>query len=97
MLDQVNVALQQMKLVYTLLFPDLYIYYVMKLKNFGYDKDFNLLFLFAVFIELCSQKPLHLYQLETLPVPFKYNNTEANSYTWLQPREDYFAMIGEKY
>ena len=37
------------------------------------------------------------YQLETVPIPIKDNNTEVNSHTWLQPRKDYLAMIEENY
>ena len=67
----------------------------MKLVSFGYDKDFNLFLQFPIFIEPYTQKPLALYQLETVPVPIKDNNTEANSYSWLQPRKDYLAMTEE--
>ena len=34
----------------------------MKLISFGYDKDFNLILQFQVFIEPHPQKPLALYQ-----------------------------------
>ena len=52
---------------------------------------------FPVFIEPYTQKPLPLHHLGTVPVPIKHNNTEANSYTWLQPRNDYLAMTEENY
>ena len=51
---------------------------------------------FPIFIEPYTQKHLVLYQLETVQVPIK-DNTEAYTYTWLQPRKDYFAMTEENY
>ena len=69
----------------------------MKLVSLGHDKAFNLLLQFLGFIELYIQKPFALYQLEAVPFPIKDNNTEANSYTWLQPRKDYLAMIEDNY
>ena len=78
-------------------FLNLYYYYDMKAVSFGYDKDLNLVLQFPAFIESYTQKPLALYQVETVPVPFKDNNTEANSHTWLQPRKDYFTIMGENY
>ena len=50
MLDQVKAAFQKTNPDCTLLFPELHYYYDMKLVNFGYDKDFNLLLQFQVFI-----------------------------------------------
>ena len=38
MLDQVKAALQKTHLDYTLLFPESYYYYDMKLVSFGYDR-----------------------------------------------------------
>ena len=64
----------------------------MKLVSFSYDTDFNLLLQFPIFMELYTETPLAMYQLETGLVPIKDNNTEANSYNWLQPRKDYLAM-----
>ena len=67
----------------------------MELISFGYDDDFNLLPQFAVLIELHTLKSLTLYQLET--VPLKDNSSEANSYIWANPSEDYLAMTDENY
>ena len=80
MLNQVKKALQKTNPNYNLLFPDLYYYYDMKLVSFSYNKDFNLLFQFPIYIEPYTQKPLVLYQLESVPVPIK-DNTETNLYT----------------
>ena len=51
MLYQVKRAIQKTNTDYTLLFPDLYYCYDMKLVSFGCDKDFKLLLQFPVFIE----------------------------------------------
>ena len=97
MLCHIKAVLQKTNPDLTLLFPDLYYYYDMKLVSFGYDKDFNLLLQCQVLIEPYTQKPLALYQLEEVPVPIKDTNTEANSYTWLQLKKDYLAMTEENY
>ena len=69
----------------------------MKLISIGYDKGFNLLFQFGVFIESCTQKPLTVYYLETVPVPIEDNHTEASCYNWLQLRKGYLAVTEEIY
>ena len=79
MLDQVEADLQKTNTDYTLLFLHLFYYYDMKLISYGYDKDCNLLLQFPVFIKPCIQKLPALYQLETISVPIKDNNTGANS------------------
>ena len=53
----------------------------MQLITFGIDKDMNLVIQFPLFIQPYTQKPLILYQLETVPVPILDTNTEAQSYT----------------
>ena len=50
----------------------------MKLVSFSYDKGFNLLLQFSIFIETYAQTPLVLYQLETVLVTIKDSNTMAN-------------------
>ena len=65
MLDKVRAALQKTNPDCTLLFPDFYFSYHMKLVSFGYDMDSNLLFQFLVFIEPYTHTPLALYQLES--------------------------------
>ena len=52
---------------------------------------------FLVFLECYTQKPLTLYQLETVAVPIEDSNTEANSYTCLQLIKDYLAMTEKNY
>ena len=55
--------------------------------TFGTDKDMNLVIQFPVFIQPYTQKPLILYQLETVPVPILATNTEAQSYTHLKVKK----------
>ena len=62
----------------------LHLYYDMKLIIFGVDKKRNLIIQFPIFIQPCTQQPLILYQLETVPVPVIYKNTKADTYTQLQ-------------
>ena len=53
----------------------------MQLVTFGIDKEMNLVIQFPIFTQPYIQKPLILYQLETLPVPILDTNMEAPSYT----------------
>ena len=69
----------------------------MQLVTFGIDMDMNLILQFPVFIQPFIQKPLILYQLETVPVPTLDNNTEAQSYTHLQVSKPYLALNTETY
>ena len=41
----------------------------MKLVTFGIDQDRNLIIQFPVFVQPYTQKPLTLYQIETILVP----------------------------
>ena len=54
---------------YSLVLERLHLYYNTQLVTFGVDKDMNLVIQFPVFIQPYTQKPLNLYQLETVPVP----------------------------
>ena len=69
----------------------------MQLITFGIDKDMNLVIQFPVFIQPYTQKPLVLYQLETVPVPILDRNNEAQSYTHLQIRKPYIALNSETF
>ena len=44
-----------------------------------------------------TQQPLILYQIETIPVPIKDQNTQAQSYTHLQVNKPYIALNSETY
>ena len=82
---------------YSLVLDRLHLYYDMQLITFGIGKDMNLVIQFPVFIQLYTQKPLVLYQLETVPVPILDRNNEAQSYMYLQVRKPYIALNSETY
>ena len=67
----------------------------MQLVTFGIDKDMNLVIQFPVFIQPYMQRPLLLYQLETVPVPVLDENIEVHSYTHLKVRKPYIALNSE--
>ena len=73
------------------------LYYDMQLITFGIDKDMNLVIQFQVFIQPYTQKPLVLYQLETVPVPILDRNNEVQSYTHLQVKKPCIALHSETY
>ena len=75
----------------------LHLYYDMQLVTFGIEKDMNLIIQFLVFIQPYTQKPLILYQLETVPVPILDRNNEIQSYTLLQVRKPYIALNSETF
>ena len=62
---------------------------------FGTDKDKNIIIHFPVFIQLCTQQQLILYQIETVPVLIIDQNTQAQSYTHLQINKPYIALNSE--
>ena len=82
---------------YTLVLDRLHLYYDMQLVTVGIDKDMNLVIQFPVFIQPYMQRPLILYQLETVPVPVLDENIEAQSYTHLKVRKPYIALNLETY
>ena len=49
----------------------------MKLVTFGIDRDRNLIIQFPVFVQPYIQKPLTLYQIETIPVPILDMNEKS--------------------
>ena len=68
---------------YDFVLDRLHLYYDMQFVTFGIDKDVNLIIQFPVFIQPYTQKPLILYQLETVPVPILNKNTKAQAYMHL--------------
>ena len=96
-LAQVKKSLQHTNPDYALVLERLHLYYDMELVTFGIDKDMNLVIEFPVFIQPYTQKPLILYQLETVPVPILDTNTEAQLYTHLKVRKPYLALNSETY
>ena len=73
------------------------LYYDMKLGTSGIDRDKNLVITFPVFIQTYTQQPLILYQIETLPVPIKDQNKQADSYTYLQVDRPYTTLNLQTY
>ena len=69
----------------------------MWLATFGIDSEMNLVIQFPVFIQPYIQKPLTLYQLETVLVPILDTNTDAQSYTQLHTNKPYIALNSETY
>ena len=96
-LKEVKKSLQQSNPDYALVLDQLHLYYDMQLANFGIDREMNLIIQFPVFIQPYIQKPLTLYQLETVPVPILDTNTDAQSYTQLHVNKPYIALNSETY
>ena len=82
---------------YTLVLDRLHLYYDMQLVTFGINNNMNLFIQFPVFIQPYTQKPLILYQLETVPVPVLDQNTNAQSYTHLRIKKPFIALNSETY
>ena len=96
-LDAVTKSLQQTNPDHALVLDRLHLYYDMHLVTFGIDREMNLVIQFLVFIQPYIQKPLTLYQLETVPVPILDTNTEAKSYTHLHVNKPHTALNSETY
>ena len=96
-LSEVKKTLQITNPDYDLVLDRLHLYYDMQLVTFGIDRDMNLVIQFPVFIQPYTQKPLILYQLETVPVPILDKNTKAQSYMHLQVRKPYITLNSETY
>ena len=96
-LAEVKKSLQHTNPDYTLVLERLHLYYNMQLVTFGINRDMNLVIQIPVFIQLYIQKPLVLYQLETVPVPILDTNMEAQCYTHLHVNKPYLALNSETY
>ena len=82
---------------YTLVLDRLHLYYNMQLVIFGVDKNMNLAIQFPVSIQPYTQKPLILYQLETVSVPILDQNINAQLYTHLIIKKPYIALNSKTY
>ena len=69
----------------------------MQLVTFGIDSDMNLVIQFPVFTQPYTQKPVILYQLETVPVPVLDLDMKAQSYTHLRIKKPYITLHSETY
>ena len=96
-LAEVTKSLQQTNPDYALVLDRLHLYYNMQLVTFGIDRKMNLIIQFPVFIQPYIQKPLILYQLDTMPVLILDTNMEAQSYTHLHVNKPYIALNSETY
>ena len=68
-LQEVKQVLLKTNKNYGLVIKGMYKNYDMKLVTFDIDQDRNLIIQFPVFVQPYTQKPLTLYQVETMPVP----------------------------
>ena len=83
-LGEVKKAFQIKNRDYDLVLKQLYLYYDMKLVTFGIDENRNLIVQFLVFVQPYTQQQLILYQIETVPVPIRDQNEQAQSFTQLK-------------
>ena len=65
---EVKKAIQTTNPDYDIVIKILHLYYDMKLVTFRIDRDRNFIIQFSVFVKPYTQKPLILYQIETVPV-----------------------------
>ena len=69
----------------------------MKLVTFGIDQNRNLIIQFPVFVQPYTQKPLTLYQVETIPVLILDMNKNADSYTWIRIDKPFITLNPDTY
>ena len=91
-LNEVKQVLSRTNKNYRIVLKGIYKYYDMKLVTFGIDQDRNLTIQFPVFLQPYMQKPLTLYQAETIPVLILDMNEKADSYTWIRIDKPYIAL-----
>ncbi len=72
----------------------------MKLVTFAVDQDHSLIVTFPNFIQPYRNKPLNLYEIETVPVPIPDTNEQAESYSeaiiskpYIAVRESYYIQL----
>ena len=82
---------------YGLVIKGMYKYYNMKLVIFSIDQNRNLIIQFPVFVQPYTQKPLTLYQVETIPVPILDINKRVDSYTWIRIDKLYITLNPDTY
>ena len=96
-LQEVKQVLLKTNKNYGLVIKGMYKYYDMKLVTFGIDRDRNLIIQFPIFVQPYTQKPLTLYQIETVPVPILDMNEKADSYMWIKIDKPYIALNPDTY
>ena len=75
----------------------MYKYYDIKLVMFGIDHNRNLIIQFSVFVQPYTQKPLTLYQVETIPVLILDMNERADSYMRIRIDKPDIALNPDTY
>ena len=96
-LNEVKTAIWTTDPDYDLVIDRLHLYYDIQLVTFGIGKEKNLIIQVPVFVQPSTEQPLILYQLETVPFPIIYQNTQAQSYTHLQVNRPYIGLNSETY
>ena len=96
-LHKVKQVLSKTNKNYGLVIKGVYKYYDMELVTFGIDQDRNLIIQFPVFVQPFTQKPLTLYQVETIPVLLLDMNKRAYSYTWIRIDKPYIDLNPDIY
>ena len=96
-LQEVKQVLLKTNKNYGLVFKGMYKYYDMKLVTFGMDQNRNLIIQFPIFMQPYTQKPLTLYQVETIPVPILDMNKRADLHSWIRIDKPYIALNPETY
>ena len=97
LLQEVKQVLLKTNKNYGLVIKGKYKYYDMKLVTFGIDQNRNLIIQFLVFVQPYIQKPLTLYQIETIPVPILDMNEKADSYMWIRIDKPYITLNPDTY
>ena len=97
-LQEVKQVLLKTNKNYGLVIKGMYKYYDMKLVMFGIDQDRNLNnTISSICAAMYTQKPLTLYQIETIPVPILDMNKNADSYTWIRIDKPYITLNPDTY
>ena len=96
-LHEVKQVLLKTNKNYGLVIKGMYKYYNMKLVIFGIDQKRNLIIQFPVFVQPYTQKPLTLYQVETISVLILDMNKRADSYTWIRIDKPYITLNPDTY
>ena len=96
-LHKVKQVLSKTNKNYGLVMKGMHKYYDMKLVMFGIDQDRHLIIQFPVFVQSYTQKPLTLYQIETITVLILDMNKRADSYTCIRIDKPYIALNPDTY
>ena len=91
-LQEVKQVLLKTNKNYGLVIKGMYKYYDMKLVTFGIDRNRNLIIQCPVFVQSYTQKPLNLYQVETIPVLILDMNERADLYIWIRIDKPYIML-----